>query len=107
MQTEEIKTKIREQLGEQVEFEGHFNLVVEHMGDNLQQHLLEWVRKCAHRELNPDQSPADFELLAFFFKPNVNNIRGILTKRKNSYFIALFLDKHKYYDLERRKLGFR
>lgn len=107
MQAEEVKKKIKELLGEQIKFEGHFNLVIEYMGENMQDHFLEWVTKCINREIDPDQSPRDFSLLAFFFKPNINNIRGILTKRKNSYFLALFLDKHKYYDLERRRLGFR
>ena len=107
MLAEEIKEKIRSQLGEQIEFEGHFDKVVNTMEKNIQQHLLEWVKKCHDREIDPEPSPVDTSLLAFFFKPKVNNIRGILTKRKNSYFIALFVDKHKYYDSERRNLGFR
>lgn len=106
MQAEEVKEKIKALLGEQIGFEGHFNLVFERMGENLQEHFIEWIKQCQERKVDPDPSPADRNLLAFFFKPNVTNIRGILTKRKNSYFIALFLDKHKYYDAERRKLGF-
>lgn len=106
MLPEEIKAKIRELLGEQIDFEGHFGLVVERMEENMQHNLLDWLKKCRDREINPQPSPADSSLLAFFFKPSVNNIRGILTKRKNSYFIALFFDKHKYYDTERRRLGF-
>jgi len=106
VQTEEIKNKLKETLGEQLEFEGHFNAVITRMNEQMQEHLLQWAEKCALRELDPDPSPADHNLLVFFFKPSINNIRGVLTKRKNSYFIALFLDKHKYYDLERRKLGF-
>jgi hypothetical protein len=33
-------------------------------------------------------------------------VRAILTKEKKGYFIALFLDKHKYYEDEMQKLGF-
>ena len=106
MQAEEIKEKIRKITGEQIEFEGHFSLVVENMAENQQTNLIEWVKRCNNREIAPDPSPAFRDLLIFFFKPAVANIRGILTKRKNSYFLALFLDKHKYYDQERRKLGF-
>ena len=107
MQVDEIKTQIKELVGEQIEFDGHFNLVVSNMNKDMQLDLVDWIKKCNQREIDPDPSPADHDLLAFFFKPRVTNIRGILTKRKNSYFIALFLDKHKYYDRERRKLGFR
>lgn len=107
MLAEEIKNKIKELLGEQIEFEGHFDLVVSNMSDNLQVHLLDWLRQCQNYEVNPEPCPAFRELLVFFFKPRITNIRGILTKKKNSYFIALFLDKHKYYDQERRKLGFK
>lgn len=107
MQVDEIKAQIKVLVGEQIEFDGHFNLVVSNMDENMQQDLVEWIRRCNNREVDPEPSPVDFGLLAFFFKPRVTNIRGILTKRKNSYFIALFLDKHKYYDRERRKLGFR
>ncbi len=107
MQVDEIKDKIKVLVGEQIDFDGHFNLVVSNMNENMQQDLVEWIKQCNNREIDPDPSPVDHNLLAFFFKPRVTNIRGILTKRKNSYFIALFLDKHKYYDRERRKLGFR
>jgi len=35
-----------------------------------------------------------------------SNFRIILTKEKEKYFLALFLDKHKYYETEMEKLGF-
>lgn len=59
MLAEEIKEKIRALLGEQIEFEGHFNQVVERMEKNMQLHLLEWVKRCYDREINPEPSPAD------------------------------------------------
>ena len=107
MQAEGIKEEIKKIIGEQVQFEGHFDLVVGNMPEKMQLNLLEWVKKCKEQELDPKPSPNFRELLVFFFKPYITNVRGILTKRKNSYFIALFLDKHNYYDRERRKLGFR
>ena len=106
MQVEELKKEISELLGEQIVFDGHFDLVVKNMKENLSLNLIEWVKRCRDKEISPEPSPASKELLVFFFKPSVTNICGILTKKKNSYFITLFLDKHKYYDRERRKLGF-
>jgi hypothetical protein len=107
VQAEEIRAKIKKVIGEQIKFEGHFNLVVNNMNEKMQLNLLEWIKRCDNREIDSNTAPAFKGLVAFFFKPRVTNIRGILTKEKNSYFIALFLDKHKYYDLERRRLGFR
>ena len=107
MLVEEIKNKIKKIISDQIEFEGHFDTVINNMGENQQINFIEWIRKCNNRDIDPDPSPNSRDLLVFFFKPRVTNIRGILTKRKNSYFITLFLDKHKYYDKQRRKLGFR
>ncbi|MDP3640448.1 MAG: hypothetical protein Q8R53_04600 [Nanoarchaeota archaeon] len=106
MRPEEVKKKIREIVGEQIEFEGHFEIVVEHIPENLQFHLISWVKECSERKQEPFPVPLQRNILVFFFKPNVTNVRGILKKEKNSFFIALFLDKHKYYDRERRKMGF-
>ena len=107
MQVEKIKEEIKKIVGVQVEFEGHFDLVVNNMKENMKINLIEWVKRCNDKVISPDPSPKIKDLLIFFFKPRVTNIRGILTKKKNSYFITLFLDKHNYYDRERRKLGFR
>lgn len=106
MHPEEIKRKIKEIVGEQIRFEGHFDTVIENISESLQEHLLAWVKDCNGRREEPFPAPLQRNLLVFFFKPKVTNVRGILKKEKNSYFIALFLDKHKYYDRERRKMGF-
>lgn len=76
------------------------------MNSNQKENLLLWIKRCKEGNEQVASSKKDKELIAFFFKPNVNNIRGILTKKKGSFFIALFLDKHKYYDRERKKLGY-
>jgi len=106
VQAELIKEQIKAVLGQQLEFEGHFDKVVEHMEEKMVAQLLEWVKECEARNIAPFPSSASPGILVFFFKPSVTNVRGILTKKKNSYFLSLFLDKHKYYDRERRKLGF-
>jgi len=41
-----------------------------------------------------------------FVKRFGSNLRAILTKQKEGYFLNLFLDKHKYYELEMEKFGF-
>lgn len=107
MLVEEIKNKIREIIGEQIKFDGHFDLVISNLSEQMQLNLIEWVKRCNNKEISPEPSPLIRDLLIFFFKPSITNIRGILTKKKNSYFLALFLNKHKYYDRERRELGFR
>ena len=106
MQAEQVKEQMKAMLGEQLQFEGHFDKVVEHLPDNMILQLLSWAKGCKDKKAIAFPSSAYPELLIFFFKPSVTNVRGILTKKKNSYFLSLFLDKHKYYDRERRKLGF-
>ena len=106
MQVEEVKQKVTEILSQQIEFEGHFDAVIGNMTENQQLNLLEWVKKRFNKDIYPEPSPYFTDLLVFFFKPAVTNIRAILTKKKNSYFLALFSDKHKYYKREREKLGF-
>jgi len=51
------------------------------------------------------QSKIDRNVIGFVNRFG-SNLRAILTKRKDSYFLALFLDKHKYYELEITKYGF-
>jgi hypothetical protein len=100
-----IKQEIIKILGD-VDFEGHFDKILLNMNENTKNILISWIESCKNKKEPPAQSKKHKELIAFFFKPNMNNIRGILTKKKNSFFIALFLDNHKYYDRERKKLGY-
>jgi len=65
---EEIKKKIREIVGEQIEFEGHFEIVVEHIPENLQFHLISWVKECFERKQEPFPVPLQKNILVFFFK---------------------------------------
>ena len=104
---EEARKIIMELLGEQIIFEGHFDMVFDNLKDNLKKSFLDWIVDCKEgRGRFPEKSPKYPNILVFFFKPNVTNVRGILTKEKNKFFLVLFLDKHKYYDREREKLGF-
>jgi hypothetical protein len=87
-----------------IKFDGHVDLVIENLEEERQRAILEWVDASYHgREIaTPCRNKA---LLCFIYKSSDNRIRGILTKEKNSYFIELFLDKHKYYDRKRKFLG--
>ena len=106
MEAEEIKKEFIEILGNEITFEGHFNLVVSNMKENLLNGLIEWVKNCKKGEEPISTNKKLKNIVVFFFKPNDTRFRGILTKEKNAYFITLFLDKHKYYDRERKRLGF-
>ena len=101
---DEGKRKIQEMLGA-VRFEGHFNKCFDNIKETQQKELIEWVRKCKEHEIGPIQSKRDRELIGFVERIG-SNLRSILTKEKKGYFIALFLDKHKYYEVEMGKLGF-
>ncbi|MBI2136534.1 hypothetical protein HYU06_05675 [Candidatus Woesearchaeota archaeon] len=102
---EEAKKKITEILGSDISFEGHFNNVFDELKENRQIQIISWVKDCKEGKAIPLSSDRIKELLGFILRFRDTNFRVILTKKKNEYFIALFLDKHKYYEAERRKLG--
>lgn len=105
MLLEEARERISELLGDQITFEGHFDKVFDRLKETRQERLIEWVQKCKEGESIPVSSDRIENLLGFVLKFRDTNFRAILTKKKNEYFIALFLDKHKYYENQRRKLG--
>lgn len=105
MLSNEARTKIEQILGGKINFEGHFNLVFDHLKENRQNQFIEWVKECKEGKSIPLSSDRVKDLLGFVLRFRDTNFRAILTKKKNEYFIALFLDKHKYHENERRKLG--
>ncbi len=96
---------IKEILGEQITFEGHFEKVFNSLKETRQKQLVEWIKECKEGKCFAISSDKVKELLGFVLRFRDTNFRAILTKKKNEYFIALFLDKHKYYEIERGKLG--
>lgn len=102
---DEARQKIIEILGAQISFEGHFNLVWDNLKAARQNDLIEWVKDCKEAKVPPIASAKIKGLLGFIMRFRETNFRVILTKKKNEYFIALYLDKHKYYENERDKLG--
>jgi hypothetical protein len=105
LEVEEIKQKITGILESNIEFEGHFSLVIENTDDNFHKTLLDWVQGCKEGEERIYTSKKNKRIVAFIFKSSDTRYRAILTKEKNKYFIVLFLDKHKYYERERDVLG--
>ena len=103
MKAEEFKNKVTEIVGS-VKFEGHVEKVVNSLSVERQERLLEWVRGCANGTEIPEPCKNVNNVVCFIYKSG-SNIRGLLSKEKNSYFIELFLDKHKYYDEKRKYLG--
>lgn len=102
---DEARRKIEEILEGEIGFEGHFNMVFDNLKVSRQNQLIKWVKDCKEGKSMPLSSDRVQGLLCFIFRFRDTNFRAILTKKKNEYFIALFLDKHKYYENQRRKLG--
>jgi hypothetical protein len=102
---EEAKKKIQKILDSEIDFEGHFNMVFDNLKENRQKKLIAWIKECKEGKSIPLSSDRIKDLLGFILRFRDTNFRAILTKKKNQYFIALFLDKHKYYENQRRKLG--
>ncbi|MFH1276177.1 MAG: hypothetical protein ABIH82_03625 [Candidatus Woesearchaeota archaeon] len=105
MLAEQFKDKIKEILETEIKFEGHVNIIINNIPANRKEDILKWVNNCKLGIEKPEPCKNYRDLIAFIYKSNDNKIRGILTKEKNSYFIELFLDKHKYYDRKRKYLG--
>ena len=105
MQAEEFKNEIKNILNADIKFDGHVDLVVENLDEKKQRTLIEWVKDCKNSNVKPEPCKNFKNLISFIYKSNDNKVRGLLTKEKNSYFIELFLDKHKYYDRKRKYLG--
>ena len=105
MKADEFKQKVVEILGSEIKFDEHVDLVIDHTSIERQNSIIEWIKRCSTREENPEFSKAYKDIMGFVYKSNDNKIRGILTKEKNAYFIALFLGNHKYYERKRRELG--
>lgn len=105
MKAEEFKQEVLEILETEIEFDKHVDLVINHTTAERQNSIIEWVKRCSTREEKPEFSKAYKDVMGFIYKSNDNKIRGILTREKNAYFIALFLGNHKYYERKRRELG--
>ncbi len=96
---------IKKILESDVRFDGHFDKCFSNLKNTQQEELIEWIKDCKEFKSNPIQSKTNREVIGFV-KRIGSNLRAILTKEKKSYFISLFLDKHKYYEIEMDKLGF-
>ena len=105
MKAEEFKEEVKKMLEADIKFEGHVDLVIANISEQKQKLILDWVKDCKSGTEKPEPCKNFRHLIAFIYKSGDNKVRGILTKEKNSYFIELFLDKHKYYDQKRRYLG--
>lgn len=105
MQADEFKKEVISILESEIKFDGHVEKVIENVDFERQQSILQWIKDCKQGIIRPEPCKKFLNQMSFIYKSNDNKIRGILTKEKNSYFIELFLDKHKYYDRKRKYLG--
>lgn len=104
LEHEEARKRIIEFLGN-VKFEGHFNKCFDNLKETQKEELINWLKDCKEHSISPIQSKKDRNIIGFVKKIG-SNLRAILTKEKQGYFLVLFLDKHKYYEAEMEKLGF-
>lgn len=105
MKVKEFKEKVKEILNAEINFDGHVRIVIENTTENKQKLILKWIKECRSGIQRPQPCKNFRNFISFIYKSSDDKIRGILTKEKNSYFIELFLDKHKYYDRKRKYLG--
>lgn len=105
LQHKEAREIIIKLLETNVKFEGHFNKCFDQLKETQQNDLIRWIKDCKEYKTTPIQSKKDRRLIGFV-KRIGSNLRTILTKEKEGYFIVIFLDKHKYYETEMEKLGF-
>ena len=105
MQAAEFKQTVINIIGTKIKFDGHLEKIIDNLPQERQTRILDWIKQCQQGIIRPEPCKNIPNSIAFIYKSNDNQIRGILTKEKNSYFIELFLDKHKYYDRKRRYLG--
>ena len=105
MKAKEFKEKVKKIVNVEISFDGHVDLVINNITEPKQMRILDWVKECSSGIERPEPCKNFRNLISFIYKSSDDKIRGILTKEKNSYFIELFLDKHKYYDRKRKYLG--
>ena len=105
MRVDEFKKQIVLLFGKEIKFDGHVEKVIDSINEQKQSQILDWIKDCISGLERPEPCKNIPNTICFIYKSNDNKIRGILTKEKNSYFIELFLDNHKYYDRKRKYLG--
>jgi hypothetical protein len=105
LQHDEARKLLTEILDQKIGFDGHFDRCFGNLKETQQNELIVWVKSCRDRQENPIQSKKDRNIIGFVRKFG-SNLRAILTKEKEGYFLRLFLDKHKYYEAEMQELGF-
>lgn len=105
MRADEFKQEVKKILDVDIKFDGHVELVINNIIEERQQKILKWIKECKEGIQRPEPCKNFKHLVSFIYKSNDNRVRGLLTKQKGSYFIELFLDKHKYYDRKRKYLG--
>ena len=105
LKVEEFRNKVNQIVESEIKLDGHVNLIINNISEQKQKIILMWIKECKLGMTKPEPCKNFKNLIAFIYKSNDNRIRGVLTKKKNSFFLELFLDKHKYYDRKRKYLG--
>lgn len=105
MNAEELKLKLKELLGDQIEFNRDFDRYVNELG-NQSQNLLEWCKILAQGGIRPIPSPKLKDSILFIKKIGSTN-RCIVINLMNMEFKEVHLGDHAYYDKLRKILGIK
>lgn len=105
MHAEELKLKLREILGEQIEFNKEFDKYAETI-KNIDDNLMNWCKFVKEGKLRANRAPRREEVMVFIKKIGSSN-RCIVLKIKNGEFKEVHLGDHAYYDKLRKELGLK
>ena len=105
MNADELKLKLKELFGNQVEFNRDFDNYANELGSQ-EQNLLGWCRILAEGGIKPIPSPKLKDSILFIKKIGSTN-RCIVIKLRNKELKEVHLGDHKYYDKLRKILGIK
>ncbi|MBS3122603.1 hypothetical protein J4434_07010 [Candidatus Woesearchaeota archaeon] len=105
MHAEELKVKLRDILGNQIEFNKEFDKYTDTI-KNIDDNLIEWCKIIKEGKLRANRAPNREDALVFIKKIGSSN-RCIVIKIKNGIFTEVHLADHAYYDKLRKELGLK
>ncbi|MDP7141200.1 MAG: hypothetical protein QGH19_03295 [Candidatus Woesearchaeota archaeon] len=105
MNAEELRLKIKQIFGEQIEFNKDFDRHSLNLGNQVD-NLLEWCNIINEGKVKPIPAPKFKEGITFIKKIGSTN-RCIVIKLRNKEFKEIHLGDHTYYDRLRKVLGLK
>ena len=108
MEGKEARQKLLDLFGSGIKFNREFDKHIEALKEGMANDLIEWCRRCKeNKELGSVPPKREFKHLYVFFRKIASDVRAVLIKEQNKYFIEIILEDHKGYDDARMKLGYK